>query len=35
MPRYANVRPRALRRHLLGMGFIETAHNDHLTQAKL
>lgn len=29
MPRYANVRPRELRRLLLRMGFIETAHNDH------
>ena len=28
MPRYANVRPRALRR-LLRMGFVETARNDH------
>ena len=29
MPRYANVRPRALRRLLLRMGFVETARNDH------
>lgn len=29
MPRYANVHPRALRRLLLRMGFIETARNDH------
>ena len=28
MPRYANVRPRDLRR-LLRMGFVETARNDH------
>lgn len=29
MPRYANVRTRALRRLLARMGFIETSHNDH------
>ena len=29
MPRYANVRTRALRRLLNRMGFVETAHNDH------
>ena len=29
MPRFANVRPRRLRRVLLQMGFIETVHNDH------
>ena len=29
MPRYANVRTRALRRLLIRMGFIEIAHNDH------
>ena len=29
MPRYANVRPRALRRLLARMGFVETARNDH------
>ncbi len=29
MPRYANVRTRALRRLLFRMGFVETAHNDH------
>ena len=29
MPRYANVRARALRRLLARMGFVETAHNDH------
>ena len=29
MPRYANVRPRALRRLLLRMGFVATARNDH------
>ncbi len=29
MPRYANVRARELRRLLLRMGFVETAHNDH------
>lgn len=29
MPRFANVRPRRLRRVLLQMGFIETIHNDH------
>ena len=29
MPRYANVRPRVLRRLLSRMGFIETARNDH------
>ena len=29
MPRFANVRPRRLRRLLLQMGFVETIHNDH------
>ena len=29
MPRYANVRTRALRRLLTRMGFVETASNDH------
>ena len=29
MPRYANVRPRALRRLLRRMGFVKTARNDH------
>ena len=29
MPRYANVRPRELRRLLARMGFVEIAHNDH------
>ena len=29
MPRYANVRTRALRRLLARMGFVATAHNDH------
>lgn len=29
MPRYANVRPRALRRLLSRMGFVATARNDH------
>ena len=29
MPRYANVRTRALRRLLRRMGFVEIARNDH------
>lgn len=29
MPRFANVRPRRLRRLLLQMGFVETYHNNH------
>ena len=29
MPRYANVRARELRRLLVRMGFVETAHNEH------
>ena len=29
MPRYANVRPRALHHLLLRMGFVETEHTNH------
>ena len=29
MPRYANVQARELRRLLVRMGFVETAHNEH------